>query len=100
MGNQIGIVCARVVQTTMVDLSEELIQKGFSVIKSFLNSQVKKGKMKDEEMGEILSLLSTTTDLTKGLSDVDLVIEAVFEDRVVKKSCLKKWMASVQKKPF
>jgi len=73
-----------------VDLSEELIQEGFSVIKSFLNSQVKKGKMKDEEMGEILSLLSTTTDLTKGLSDVDLVIEAVFEDINVKKKLFKK----------
>jgi len=91
MGSQIGIVCARGgFQTTMVDLSEELIQKGFSVIKSFLNSQVKKGKMKDEEMGEILSLLSTTTDSTKGLSDVDLVIEAVFEDINVKKKLFKK----------
>jgi len=91
MGSQIGIVCARGgFQTTMVDLSEELIEKGFSVIKSFLNSQVRKGKMKDEEMGEILSLLSTTTDSTKGLSDVDLVIEAVFEDINVKKKLFKK----------
>ena len=91
MGSQIGIVCARGgFQTTMVDLSEELIQKGFSVIKSFLNSQVKKGKMKDEEMGEILSLLNTTTDLTKGFSDVDLAIEAVFEDINVKKKLFKK----------
>ena len=91
MGSQIGIVCARGgFQTTMVDLSEELIQEGFSVIKSFLNSQVKKGKMKDEEMGEILSLLSTTTDSTKGLSDVDLAIEAVFEDINVKKKLFKK----------
>jgi 3-hydroxybutyryl-CoA dehydrogenase len=91
MGSQIGIVCARGgFQTTMVDLSEELIQKGFSVIKSFLNSQVKKGKMKEEEMGEILSLLNTTTDLTKGFSDVDLAIEAVFEDINVKKKLFKK----------
>src|SRR4030067_2692652 len=91
MGSQIGIVCARGgFQTIMVDLSEELIEKGFSVIKSFLNSQVKKGKMKDEEMKEILSLLSTTTDLAKGLSDVDLAIEAVFEDINVKKKLFKK----------
>jgi 3-hydroxybutyryl-CoA dehydrogenase len=91
MGSQIGIVCARGgFQTIMVDLSEELIEKGFSAIRSFLNSQVRKGKMKDEEMGEILSLLSTTTDLTKGLSDVDLVIEAVFEDINVKKKLFKK----------
>jgi 3-hydroxybutyryl-CoA dehydrogenase len=91
MGSQIGIVCARGgFQTTMVDLSEELIKKGLSVVKSFLNSQVKKGKMKNEEMDQVLSLISVAMDLNKALSDVDLVIEAVFEDRVVKKELFKK----------
>ena len=91
MGSQIGIVCARSgFQTTLMDLSEELIKRGLSAIKSFLNSQVKKGKMKDEEIGQVLSLISMTTDLTKALSDVDLVIEAVFEDIDVKKELFKK----------
>ena len=91
MGSQIGIVCARGgFQTTLMDLSEELIKRGLSAIKSFLNSQVKKGKMKDEEIGQVLSLISMTTDLTKALSDVDLVIEAVFEDIDVKKELFKK----------
>ena len=91
MGSQIGIVCARGgFQTTLMDLSEELIERGLSAIKSFLNSQVKKGKMKDEEIGQVLSLISMTTDLTKALSDVDLVIEAVFEDIDVKKELFKK----------
>lgn len=91
MGSQIGIVCARGgFQTIMVDISEEIIKKGFNAIKSFLNSQVKKGKMKDEEMNRVLSLISTTTDLTKALSDVGLVIEAFFEDMDVKKELFKK----------
>jgi len=91
MGSQIGIVCARGgFQTTLMDLSEELIKRGLSAIKSFLNSQVKKGKMKDEEIGQVLSLISMTTDLTKALSDVDLVIEAIFEDIDVKKELFKK----------
>ncbi len=91
MGSQIGIVCARGgFQTTMVDLSEELIKKGLSAVKSFLNSQVKKGKMKNEEMDQVLSLISVAMDLNKALSDVDLVIEAVFEDMVVKKELFKK----------
>ena len=91
MGSQIGIVFARGgFQTTLMDLSEELIKRGLSAIKSFLNSQVKKGKMKDEEIGQVLSLISMTTDLTKALSDVDLVIEAVFEDIDVKKELFKK----------
>jgi 3-hydroxybutyryl-CoA dehydrogenase len=73
-----------------MDLSEGLIERGLSAIRSFLNSQVKKGKMKDEEIGQVLSLISMTTDLTKALSDVDLVIEAVFEDIDVKKELFKK----------
>lgn len=91
MGSQIGIVCARGgFQTTLVDLSEELIKKGFGAITSFLNGQVKKGKMKKEEMDQILSLINTTTDLGKGLGDMDLVIEAVFEKMDVKKEIFKK----------
>jgi 3-hydroxybutyryl-CoA dehydrogenase len=91
MGSQIGIVCARGgFQTIMVDISEEIITRGFNAITSFLNSQVKKGKMKDEEMNWVLSLISTTTDLTKALSDVELVIEAVFENMDVKKELFKK----------
>lgn len=91
MGSQIGIVCARGgFQTIMVDLSETFIKKGFSAIRSFLNNQVNKGKMTREEMDKILSLISTTTDLTKALSDVELTIEAVFEDIDVKKELFKK----------
>jgi 3-hydroxybutyryl-CoA dehydrogenase len=41
-------------------------------------------------MDQILSLLSATTDLTRALSDVDLVIEAVFEKMDVKKELFKK----------
>jgi 3-hydroxybutyryl-CoA dehydrogenase len=91
MGSQIGIVCARGgFQTIMVDVSEEIVEKGLDGIKSFFNSQVKKGKMNHAEADKVLSLISTTTDLTKALSSVDLVIEAVFEDIEVKKELFKK----------
>ena len=91
MGSQIGIVCARGgFQTIMVDVSEEIVEKGLDGIKSFFNSQVKKGKMNSAEADKVLSLISTTTDLTKALSSVDLVIEAVFEDIEVKKELFKK----------
>jgi len=91
MGSQIGIVCARGgFQTMMIDLSKELIGKGLESIQSFLNTQVKKGKMKVEEMDQVLSLISTTTDLSQALSEAELVIEAVFEDLDVKKELFKK----------
>ena len=98
MGSQIGIVCARGgFQTILVDLSEAFVKKGFSAIRSFLNNQVNKGKMTGEEMDKILSLISTTTDLTKALSDVELTIEAVFEDIDVKKELFKKMDGICQK---
>jgi len=91
MGSQIGIVCARGgFQTIMVDVSDEMVEKGLSNIKSFLNTQVKRGKMDSGEVERILSLISTNTDLAKALSEVDLVIEAVFEDIGVKKELFKK----------
>jgi len=91
MGSQIGIVFARGgFQTILVDLSEELTRKGLGSIKSFLNNQVKRERMKGEETEKILSLISTTTNLAKALSDAELVIEAVFEDIKVKKELFKK----------
>ncbi len=91
MGTQIGIVSARGgFETVIVDLSEELIKKGLSSIRSFLMGQVKKGKMENEEMDKVLCLIRTTTDLAKALSDVSLTIEAVFEDIEVKKALFRK----------
>jgi 3-hydroxybutyryl-CoA dehydrogenase len=98
MGSQIGIVCARGgFQTIMVDLSEAFVKKGLSAIRSFLNNQINKGKMTSEEMDKILNLISTTTDLTEALSDVELTIEAVFEDMDVKKELFKKMDGICQK---
>jgi 3-hydroxybutyryl-CoA dehydrogenase len=91
MGSQIGIVCAKGgYKTRMVDLSEELIQKGLNSIKSFLKGQVEKGRMMEKEREQVLSLIHVTTDLTQALHEADLVIEAVFEDIDVKKKLFKK----------
>lgn len=91
MGSQIGIVCARGgFQTVLVDLSEQVIAQGLRAIRSFLSNQVKRQKMKSEEAEKVLSLISTTTDLEKSISDAGLVIEAVFEDIKTKKKLFKK----------
>jgi len=91
MGSQIGIVCARGgFKTRMVDVSADLVEKGLNGIKSFLNSQVKKGKMTEEEKKNILSRISITTNLDEALSGADLIIEAVYEDIEVKKEIFTK----------
>jgi len=90
MGSQIGIVCAKGgFQTTMVDLSQEQAEKGLNNMRYFLSNQVKKGKMVQEDAEEILSRITTTIDL-KTLSNVNLVIEAVFENIEVKRNIFKR----------
>ena len=91
MGSQIGIVCASGgFQTTMVDVSKELTEKAWSSISNFFDKQVKKGKISQGDAERILSLIITDTDLDRALSDVDLVIEAIFEEIQVKKEIFKK----------
>lgn len=98
MGSQIGIVCARGgFQTFMIDTSPQQVEKGLSGIKSFLKNQVKKGKIEEEVIDKTISLIKTGTDLNEALSDVDLVIEAVYEDIEVKREVFKKMDAASPK---
>jgi len=91
MGTQIGLVSARGgYQTLMVDISKEQIEKGWNQIKSFLDAQIKKAKLSQDEGEKILSLIKTSTDLVEALSDVQLVIEAVFEAIETKKGVFKR----------
>jgi 3-hydroxybutyryl-CoA dehydrogenase len=91
MGTQIGLVSARGgYQTFMVDITKEQIEKGWNQIKSFLNAQIKKGKLGQDDREKILSFIKTSTDFEEVFSDVQLVIEAVFENIEVKKEVFKR----------
>lgn len=91
MGSQIGIVTAQAgVQTFMVDVSQDRIKSGLEGIRSFLNSQKKKGKIEEDAVDKTLSVIRTSTDVREALSDADLVIEAVYEDIALKKETFKK----------
>jgi 3-hydroxybutyryl-CoA dehydrogenase len=91
MGSQIGIVCARGgFKTSMVDVSPELAEKGLHTMRLFFNSQVEKGKMSKEEMETALSRIHKSSDFNETLSDVDFVIEAVYEDIEIKKEIFRK----------
>ena len=90
MGSQIGIVCARAgFKTVMVDVSADLVEKGVERMQSFLKGQIKKEKMTEEESRKTVSFINTTTRLGAALLDVDLVIEAAYEDIEVKKEVFK-----------
>jgi len=91
MGSQIGIVSAKGgYETTMVDVVTEKVERGMRRVEIFLNGQEKKGKMDHSVKEKILSHITAETDMSHGVSDADLVIEAVFEDVEVKKDLFKK----------
>ncbi|MGC8602455.1 MAG: 3-hydroxyacyl-CoA dehydrogenase family protein [Desulfomonilaceae bacterium] len=87
MGGQIGVVSAGGgYKTSMVDMSEEKIAAGLKNVHSFLENRVKKGKMAQKRMDEILALITAEIDMAKACRDADLVIEAVHENIDVKKA--------------
>ncbi len=67
----------------ILDSSENQLQKGLTTIQKNYESTIQKGKLTIEKMQQRMSLLQTSINYDD-LKDVDLVIEAVFEDLQVK----------------
>src|SRR3972149_7419621 len=74
----------------LVEVSEELANKSIDMITKNLDRQVKKEVIKEEEKQNALKNINKTVGLDKVPSDVDLVIEAVFEDKATKLSIFNK----------
>ena len=71
MGQQIGIVLAQGgFPTLLCDQTEAQVEKGISQIKIFLASRVKKGKLDENKMNEIVSRIQGTTNI-QDFSKVD-----------------------------
>lgn len=86
MGHGIAQVSAQAGFEVIVrDISDELVQAGLNRIKSNLERSVKKGRISEEEMNEVLERITGTTNLAD-LSEADFIIEAVPEDLNLKKS--------------
>ncbi|MEE9239122.1 MAG: 3-hydroxybutyryl-CoA dehydrogenase [Thermodesulfobacteriota bacterium] len=73
----------------LVDISDAALDRGIKGIEKSLGRLVKKEAITEEDSSSILRRIVKTTDL-EGLGDVDLVIEAVFEDMDVKKEIYSK----------
>ena len=67
----------------LMDINTEFVESGLKRIDSRFASDVKKGKMSDEEKSRIMARIRGSVD-HRDASDSDLVIEAVVEDRRVK----------------
>jgi 3-hydroxyacyl-CoA dehydrogenase len=72
----------------MLEMKPEALERGIATIRKNYESQVKKGKLKQDKYEQRMSLLSTTLSYDD-LKDADMVIEAVFEEMGVKEKVFK-----------
>ena len=89
MGHGIALVAAKAgFDVVLRDIKDEFVRNGLNKIEKFLDKSIEKGKMTAEEKKTILANVKGTTKL-EDLKDVDLVVEAIFEDATVKKDLFK-----------
>lgn len=88
MGQGIAQTCVESgFETLICDTSLELVLKGIQKTEYFLKRKVDKGKITEESAVYSLSLLKASENLEEG-ADADIVIEAVTENREIKKDVL------------
>lgn len=68
----------------LVETSQEALDRGVGVIRRNYEATAKKGRMTPEAVEQRMALITPSLDMAD-LGDVDLVIEAIFEDLSVKK---------------
>ncbi len=73
----------------MLEMKQEALDRGIATIRKNYESQVKKGKLKQDKYEQRMTLLSTTLSYDD-IGSADLVIEAVFEEMGVKETVFKK----------
>jgi 3-hydroxybutyryl-CoA dehydrogenase len=71
-------------RTTMVDVSDEILNKAMDNIRSEMEKGVSIGKLSAEQKAKALANLTTEKNLEKAAQDADLVIEAVPEEMPLK----------------
>ncbi len=71
-------------KVTIVETTQEALDRGLGKIKETIAGQVKRGRMSEAQAAAVAANMASGTDLSS-LKDADLVIEAVFENMAVKK---------------
>ena len=73
----------------MLEMKPDALERGIATIRKNYESQIKKGKLKQDKYDQRMALLTTTLSYDD-IKDADLVIEAVFEEMGVKEAVFKK----------
>lgn len=81
MGNGIAHVFAQNdYKVNLVDVSEKALEKALAIIEKNLDRQVKKELIDENKKKTTLNNITTTSNLSEGVNDVDLVVEAATEN--------------------
>ncbi len=81
---------------TLVDVNDDALERGLSTIDRNYGISVKKGKLSEDDAQSRRALIEGTTQF-EDLAEVDLVIEAVFENLELKQDIFKKLDATCKK---
>jgi 3-hydroxyacyl-CoA dehydrogenase len=77
------------IPVTILEMKQEALDRGIATIRKNYESQVKRGKLKQDKYEQRMALLTTTLSYDD-IKDADLVIEAVFEEMGVKQKVFEK----------
>jgi 3-hydroxyacyl-CoA dehydrogenase/enoyl-CoA hydratase/carnithine racemase len=77
-------------ETVLWDINSEALEKGVDAVSKTFEYPIKKRKMKQADLDNMLEKQLTSTTSLDDLKDVDLIIEAVLEDMQVKQDIWKK----------
>ncbi|MFN5888947.1 MAG: 3-hydroxyacyl-CoA dehydrogenase family protein [Bacteroidota bacterium] len=87
MGNGIAHVFAQKgYSVNLIDVRQEALDKALATIGKNMDRQIAKGGLTEEEKASALGNITTYTELSKGVSAVDLVVEAATENVDIKLS--------------
>jgi 3-hydroxybutyryl-CoA dehydrogenase len=91
MGHGIATQAALVgkYKVTLCDIDEKCLDKGMNLISDWLEKSTNKKCITEIEKKEALDRIDSTTDLAKAVRQADFVIEAVTENKEIKKMLLK-----------
>ncbi len=85
MGGGIAMCFANVgIPVIMLEINDEALERGMGIIRKNYTITVQKGKLAEDKMEDRIALISGTTSYDD-IGDVDMVIEAVFENLDLKK---------------
>ncbi|MDB5522888.1 MAG: putative bifunctional anaerobic fatty acid oxidation complex protein (fadJ/fadB-like): enoyl-CoA, partial [Rhizobium sp.] len=88
MGAAVAYVTARAgIPVVLLDRDQEAADKGKAHSETLVKDAIAKGRSTKEDGEKLLSLITASSDYAL-ISDADMVVEAVFEDRVVKKTVI------------